>query len=296
MSVMDASPQMRVAYEPRSSKRSAQQDGAVVRWTIIGTAIVFLATFIVLPLIMVFAQAFAHGFAAYGEALMEPDALAAIRLTLLVAFISVVVNLTFGLVAAWAIAKFEFPGKSLLVTFIDLPFSVSPVVSGLVFVLLFGAQGLLGPWLQAHNIQVIFAVPGIVLATLFVTFPFVARELIPLMQQQGTQEEEAAISLGASGFATFFRITLPNVKWALLYGVLLCNARAMGEFGAVSVVSGHIRGETNTMPLHIEILYNEYQFVAAFAVASLLALLALVTLLAKTLLERRIGGAKTGVH
>ncbi len=232
----------------------------------------------------------------HAAALAEPDALSAIRLTLLVAAISVTLNLTFGLVAAWAIAKFEFRGKSLLVTFIDLPFSVSPVVSGLVFVLLFGAQGLLGPWLQAHDLQIIFAVPGIVLATLFVTFPFVARELIPLMQQQGTQEEEAAISLGASGFATFFRITLPNVKWALLYGVLLCNARAIGEFGAVSVVSGHIRGETNTMPLHIEILYNEYQFVAAFAVASLLALLALVTLIAKTILERRIGGARQGVH
>jgi len=295
MTVMDAS-QAGVNYERRTLPSTARQDGAAVRWAVIGVAVTFLSIFIVLPLIAVFAQAFAHGLSAYAAALAEPDALSAIRLTLIVAVISVTLNLTFGLVAAWAIAKFEFPGKSLLVTFIDLPFSVSPVVSGLVFVLLFGAQGLLVPWLQAHDLQIIFAVPGIVLATLFVTFPFVARELIPLMQQQGTQEEEAAISLGASGFATFFRITLPNVKWALLYGVLLCNARAMGEFGAVSVVSGHIRGETNTMPLHIEILYNEYQFVAAFAVASLLALLALVTLIAKTILERRIGGARQGVH
>jgi len=294
MSVMDAT-QLRVAYQQRTKPKAAQ-DRPFVRWAIISVAVAFLAIFIVLPLIAVFAQAFSKGFSAYAAALAEPDAQAAIRLTLIIAAISVTINLVFGLVAAWAIAKFEFTGKSLLVTFIDLPFSVSPVVSGLVFVLLFGAQGLLGPWLQAHDIEIIFAVPGIVLATLFVTFPFVARELIPLMQQQGTQEEEAALSLGASGLSTFFRITLPNVKWALLYGVLLCNARAMGEFGAVSVVSGHIRGETNTMPLHIEILYNEYQFIAAFAVASLLALLAVVTLLAKTLLERRIGSAKRGVH
>jgi sulfate transport system permease protein len=295
MTVVDAS-QVRVVYEHQIVRRTVNQDGAVVRWALIGTAVVFMAIFIVLPLIAVFAQALSRGLSAYFAALSEPDALSAIRLTLLIAVISVVVNLVFGLVAAWAIAKFEFPGKSLLVTLIDLPFSVSPVVSGLVFVLLFGAQGLLGPWLIAHGVQIIFAVPGIVLATLFITFPFVARELIPLMQQQGTQEEEAARSLGASGLNTFFRVTLPNVKWALLYGVLLCNARAMGEFGAVSVVSGHIRGETNTMPLHIEILYNEYQFAAAFAVASLLALLALVTLLAKTLLERRIGGEERGVH
>ncbi len=295
MTVIDASPG-RVVYERQAVGGTVNRDSAAVRWVIIALAVAFLAIFIVLPLIAVFAQAFSRGLYAYAEALTEPDALAAIRLTLMVAVISVTINLVFGLIAAWAIAKFEFPGKSLLVTLIDLPFSVSPVVSGLVFVLLFGAQGLLGPWLIEHNIQIIFAVPGIVIATLFVTFPFVARELIPLMQQQGTQEEEAARSLGASGFATFFRITLPNVKWALLYGVLLCNARAMGEFGAVSVVSGHIRGETNTMPLHIEILYNEYQFVAAFAVASLLALLALVTLLAKTLLERRIGGGKDDVH
>jgi sulfate transport system permease protein len=295
MSVMDAG-QVRVGFEPRAKKRTAQQDGAAVRFTIIGVSVAFLSIFIVLPLIAVFAQAFAHGFPAYIDALTEPDAIAAIRLTLIVAAVSVVTNVVFGLIAAWAIAKFEFRGKSLLVTFIDLPFSVSPVVAGLVFILLFGAQGLFGPWLQEHNLQVVFALPGIILATLFVTFPFVARELIPLMQQQGTQEEEAARSLGASGMATFFRVTLPNVKWALLYGVLLCNARAMGEFGAVSVVSGHIRGETNTMPLHIEILYNEYQFVAAFAVASLLALLALVTLIAKTLLERRIGKGKSGGH
>ncbi len=239
-----------------------------------------------LPLITVFQQALVRGIGPFLNALAEPDALSAIRLTLVVAAISVSLNLVFGLIAAWAIAKFEFTGKSVLITLIDLPFSVSPVISGLVFVLLFGAQGFFGAYLQAHDIQIIFALPGLVLATILVTFPFVARELIPLMQEQGTQEEEAAISLGASGLQTFFRVTLPNVKWALLYGVLLCNARAMGEFGAVSVVSGHIRGETNTMPLHVEILYNEYQFMAAFAVASLLALLALVTLIAKALLER----------
>jgi sulfate transport system permease protein len=295
MSVMDAS-EVRAGYVAPARTRAAQQDGAAVRWAIITVVVLFLAVFIVLPLLAVFVQAFAHGFSAYAAALIEPDAIAAVELTLIVAFVSVVTNLIFGLIAAWSIAKFEFPGKSLLVTFIDLPFSVSPVVAGLVFVLLFGAQGLFGTWLKANDVQIIFALPGIILATLFVTFPFIARELIPLMQQQGTQEEEAARSLGASGLATFFRVTLPNVKWALLYGVLLCNARAMGEFGAVSVVSGHIRGETNTMPLHIEILYNEYQFVAAFAVASLLALLALVTLIAKTLLERRIGKVKRGVH
>jgi sulfate transport system permease protein len=220
----------------------------------------------------------------------EKDALAAIRLTLLIAAISVPCNLVFGIAASWAIAKFEFKGKSFLTTLIDLPFSVSPVTSGLIYVLIFGAQGYLGPWLEAHGIQIIFAVPGIVLATIFVTFPFVARELIPLMEEQGTREEEAAVSLGASGWQTFFRITLPNVKWALLYGVLLCNARAMGEFGAVSVVSGHVRGKTNTMPLQIEILYNEYAYQAAFAVASLLAILALVTLAVKTFLEWRYAG------
>ncbi|WP_203196584.1 sulfate ABC transporter permease subunit CysW [Xanthobacter dioxanivorans] len=259
-----------------------------VRITLTAIALAFLFLFIGLPLVTVFYEAFRRGWAAYVAALVEPDALASIRLTLIVAAISVTANLLFGLVAAWSIAKFEFPGKSLLITLIDLPFSVSPVVAGLVYVLLFGAQGLFAAELAAWDIKIIFALPGIVLATIFVTFPFVARELIPLMQEQGTSEEEAAISLGASGLSTFFRVTLPNVKWALLYGVLLCNARAMGEFGAVSVVSGHVRGLTNTMPLHIEILYNEYQFVASFAVASLLALLALVTLIAKTILEHRL--------
>jgi sulfate transport system permease protein len=247
-----------------------------------------LTVFVVLPLVVVFAQAFSKGIGAYFAALSDPEALSAIRLTLMVAAISVGLNLVFGLMAAWAIAKFDFRGKTLLISLIDLPFSVSPVISGLVFVLLFGAQGYWGPWLQAHNIHVLFAVPGIALATIFVTFPFVARALIPLMQEQGTQEEEAAISLGASGLQTFFRVTLPNIKWGVLYGVLLCNARAMGEFGAVSVVSGHIRGETNTMPLLVEILYNEYQFESAFAIASLLAMLALITLVAKTILERHL--------
>lgn len=267
---------------------SARQEPRAVRWAIIAIAVIFLTVFLVLPLVTVFQQALVRGILPYLAALTEPDALLAIRLTLVVAAISVSLNLAFGVVAAWAIAKFDFPGKSVLITLIDLPFSVSPVISGLVFVLLFGAQGYFGAFLQAHDIQIIFALPGLVLATILVTFPFVAREMIPLMQEQGTQDEEAAISLGASGLQTFFRVTLPNVKWALLYGVLLCNARAMGEFGAVSVVSGHIRGETNTMPLYIEILYNEYRFMAAFAVASLLALLALVTLVAKVLLERRV--------
>lgn len=271
--------------DPTSSVR---QEPRAVRWAIIAIAVIFLTVFLVLPLVTVFQQALVRSILPYLAALTEPDALLAIRLTLVVAAISVSLNLAFGVVAAWAIAKFDFPGKSVLITLIDLPFSVSPVISGLVFVLLFGAQGYLGAFLQAHDIQIIFALPGLVLATILVTFPFVAREMIPLMQEQGTQDEEAAISLGASGLQTFFRVTLPNVKWALLYGVLLCNARAMGEFGAVSVVSGHIRGETNTMPLYIEILYNEYRFMAAFAVASLLALLALVTLVAKVLLERRV--------
>jgi sulfate/thiosulfate transport system permease protein len=265
----------------------ARADPVPMRWAIIGIAIAFLIIFIVIPLLNVFAQAFSKGFDAYLAAIGNPDAVDAIKLTLIVAAISVTLNLVFGVIAAWAITKYEFAGKSLLVTVIDLPFSVSPVIAGLVFVLLFGSQGYLGPWLQQHDIKIIFALPGIVLATMFVTFPFVARELIPLMREQGTQDEEAALSLGASGLRTFFKVTLPNVKWALLYGVLLCNARAMGEFGAVSVVSGHIRGETNTMPLHIEILYNEYQFMASFAVASLLALLALVTLVAKVVLEGR---------
>ena len=252
---------------------------------LIGVALLFMGLFLVLPLATVFAQALDQGVWAYVEALREPDAWSAIRLTLITAAIAVPFNLVFGLAAAWAIAKFEFRGKSLLITLIDLPFSVSPVVAGLVYVLLFGAQGWLGPWLQAHDIQIIFAVPGIVLATVFVTFPFIARELIPLMQAQGSDEEQAATVLGANGWQTFWHVTLPNIRWGLIYGVILCNARAMGEFGAVSVVSGHIRGQTNTMPLHVEILYNEYQSVAAFAVASLLALLALLTLLIKSAIE-----------
>src|SRR5438067_2365969 len=252
-----------------------------------GTAVVCLAVFLFMPLAFVFTSALAKGFSVYFSALREPDALAAIRLTLIAAGIAVPLNLVFGIAAAWAIGKFDFFGKSFLTTLIDLPFSVSPVVSGLIYVLIFGLQGLLGPWLAAHDIKVIFAVPGIVLATTFVTFPFIARELIPLVEAQGNEEEEAALTLGASGWQTFYRVTLPNIKWGLLYGVILCNARAMGEFGAVSVVSGHIRGRTNTMPLHIEILYNEYQFAAAFAVASLLALLALATLLVKTVVEWR---------
>ena len=252
-----------------------------MRWLLIAAALVFLGFFLVVPLVAVFIQALEKGLEAYWAALTDATALAAIRLTLLTAAITVPLNLVFGVAAAWAIAKFEFRGKSVLVTLIDLPFAVSPVISGLVFVLLFGLQGWFGPWLAAHDLKVIFAVPGIVLATVFVTFPFVARELIPLMQSQGTEEEQAALVLGARGWQTFWRVTLPNIKWGLLYGVILCNARAMGEFGAVSVVSGHIRGKTNTVPLHVEILYNEYNFSAAFAVASLLAALALVTLAAK---------------
>jgi sulfate transport system permease protein len=260
-----------------------------VRALLIAAAVGFLAFFLLLPLFAVFAEAFRQGVGAYFTALREPDALSAIKLTLLVAGIAVPMNLVFGVVAAWAITKHRFRGKALLITLIDLPFSVSPVVSGLVYVLIFGAQGYLGPWLAEHEIRVIFAVPGLVLATIFVTFPFVARELIPLMAEQGTDDEQAALSLGAGGLQTFLRVTLPNIKWGLLYGVLLCNARAMGEFGAVSVVSGHIRGLTNTMPLHVEILYNEYDFVAAFAVATLLAGLALLTLGVKSLLEWRFG-------
>jgi sulfate/thiosulfate transport system permease protein len=287
MSVALGTLQPRKKRETPPDAHDVRQEPRLVRWIVIALAVLFLSLFLVLPLVTVFAQAFARGLDAYFKALLEPDALAAIRLTLLVAVIAVALNVVFGVIAAWAIAKFEFVGKSLLITLIDLPFSVSPVISGLVFVLLFGAQGYFGAYLLEHDIQIIFALPGLVLATLLVTFPFVARELIPLMQEQGTQDEEAAISLGASGLQTFFRVTLPNVKWALLYGVLLCNARAMGEFGAVSVVSGHVRGETTTMPLYVEILYNEYKFAAAFAVASLLALLALVTLIAKALLEQR---------
>ncbi len=264
-------------------------DSPVVRRILIGAALLFLGAFLILPLAIIFTEAFAKGGELYFKALREPDALAAVRLTLLVAAIAVPANTVFGLAAAWAIARFEFRGKTILTTLIDLPFSVSPVVSGLVYVLLFGAQGWLGPWLKEHHLQVIFAVPGIVLATIFVTFPFVARELIPLLESQGRDQEHAALSLGASGWQTFWRVTLPNAKWGLLYGVILCNARAMGEFGAVSVVSGHIRGQTNTMPLHVEILYNEYNFVGAFAVASMLALLALVTLALKSFVEWRSG-------
>jgi sulfate transport system permease protein len=271
-----------------SARADARTEPWLVRAVIIAITVTFLTVFVVLPLVVVFAQAFSKGIGAYFTALSDPEALSAIRLTLIVAAISVSLNQVFGVIAAWAITKFEFPGKTFLISLIDLPFSVSPVISGLVFVLLFGAQGFWGPWMQAHNIQVLFAVPGIALATTFVTFPFVARALIPLMHEQGTLEEEAAISLGASGLQTFFRVTLPNIKWGVLYGVLLCNARAMGEFGAVSVVSGHIRGETNTMPLLVEILYNEYQFISSFAIASLLAMLALITLVAKTILERHL--------
>ena len=256
-----------------------------VQWLLIGIALLFLAVFLVMPLAAVFTEALRKGWQTYLEALKEPDAWAAIKLTLIVTAIAVPLNLVFGVAAAWSIAKFQFKGKSLLTTLIDLPFSVSPVVAGLIYVLLFGAQGWFGPWLQAHDVKIIFAAPGMVLATVFVTFPFVARELIPLMEAQGTEEEQAAIVLGASGWQMFWRVTLPNIKWGLLYGVILANARAMGEFGAVSVVSGHIRGMTNTMPLHVEILYNEYNFAAAFAVASILALLALVTLLLKSWVE-----------
>jgi len=266
----------------------ARSDPRWLRALLIAVTVLFLGLFLFLPLLTVFLEALRKGVGAYFTSFRDPAARSAIWLTLLTAGIAVPCNLVFGLVASWAIAKFEFKGKNVLITLIDLPFAVSPVISGLIYVLMFGAQGWFGTWLAAHHLHIIFAVPGIVLATIFVTFPFVARELIPLMQEQDTDEEYAAISLGASGWQTFWRVTLPNVKWALLYGVVLCNARAMGEFGAVSVVSGHIRGLTNTMPLHVEILYNEYNFVAAFAVASLLALLALVTLIAKTVLESRI--------
>ncbi len=268
----------------RSSRRGTTE-APWIRWTLTGLALVFMALFLVLPLAAVFTEALRKGWLAYWEALKEPDAWAAIRLTLLTAAVAVPMNLVFGVAAAWAIAKFEFRGKSFLTTLIDLPFSVSPVVAGLIYVLVFGAQGWLGPWLAQHDIKIVFAVPGIILATVFVTFPFIARELIPLMQAQGTDEEQAAIVLGATGWQTFWHVTLPNIKWGLIYGVILCNARAMGEFGAVSVVSGHIRGQTNTMPLHVEVLYNEYQSVAAFAVASLLALLAVLTLAIKSGVE-----------
>ena len=271
--------------------RQAIGEGPRTRFALIAIALVFLALMLIAPLVVVFFEAFSRGLGVYIDALAMPDTMSALQLTLLVAAIAVPANLVFGVAASWAIAKFDFKGKSFLLTLIDLPFAVSPVVSGLVFVLLCGANSVLGPWLADMGIQVLFAVPGIVIATIFITFPFVARELIPLMQQQGSSEEEAAVSLGAGGWRTFFLVTLPNVKWGLLYGVLLCNARAMGEFGAVSVVSGHIRGQTNTLPLHIEILYNDNKAAAAFAVASLLAMLALITLAVKTMLEARFAGS-----
>jgi len=269
-------------------RNSALSEPAWARYLLIFTSVSFLLLFLVAPLAAVFTEALRKGFGAYLASFNDPAAWSAIQLTLLVCVIAVPLNTVFGLAAAWALGKFQFPGRSFIITLIDLPFAVSPVVSGLVYVLLFGAHGWFGPWLQEHDIQIIFAVPGIVLATIFVTFPFVAREVIPLMQEQGTDEEQAALLLGASGWQTFWHVTLPNVRWAVLYGVILCNARAMGEFGAVSVVSGHIRGKTNTLPLHVEILYNEYNFVAAFACASLLCLLALLTLVAKALVERRM--------
>jgi sulfate transport system permease protein len=276
-----------VDHAARFETRSATREPTWIKWTIVGVSLTFFTLFLLMPLIAVFVEAFRKGWDTYLAALIEPDALSAIKLTLIAAAIAVPLNLSFGVAAAWAITKFEFPGKQVLITLIDLPFSVSPVVAGLIYVLVFGAQGWFGSSLADNDIKIIFAVPGIVLATVFVTFPFVARELIPLMQAQGKEEEEAAVVLGANGWQTFWHVTLPNIKWGLLYGVILCNARAMGEFGAVSVVSGHIRGLTNTMPLHVEILYNEYQFAAAFAVASVLALLALVTLCIKTWIEHQ---------
>ena len=275
----------------RAAPRRVTAEPPFIRWLLIGVALLFLGLFLVVPLAAVFVEAFAKGVGYYFHTFNDANTLSAIKLTFITAAIAVPLNCVFGVAAAWAIAKFDFRGKTVLITLIDLPFSVSPVVSGMIYVLLFGAQGLLGPWLLEHNIKIIFAVPGIVLATMFVTFPFVARELIPLMQAQGRTEEEAARVLGASGWQTFWRVTLPNIKWGLLYGVILCNARAMGEFGAVSVVSGHIRGQTNTIPLHVEILYNEYNFVGAFAVASLLTFLALVTLALKTWVERKHTGS-----
>lgn len=281
-----------IVTNPRAAKKQAAKphlsEPKAVKYALIGVALLFLALIVLLPMAAVLVEAFRKGWAAYLSALTDPDAMSALRLTVITALIAVPLNTIFGLAAAWAITKFKFRGKNLLVTLIDLPFAVSPIVSGLIYVLLFGAQGLLGPWLSEHDIHIIFATPGIVIATMFVTFPFVARELIPLMETQGVTDEEAAVSLGAKGWRVFFKVTLPNIKWGLLYGMILCNARAMGEFGAVSVVSGHIRGETNTLPLHIEILYNEYQFSAAFAVASLLMVLAVVTLIVKSILESRM--------
>ena len=282
--------------QTRFEARAATRETPLVKWLILGTALTFFMVFLLMPLIAVFVEALRKGWETYATSLLDPDALSALRLTLLAAAIALPLNLVFGVAAAWAIAKFEFRGKHFLITLIDLPFSVSPVIAGLIYVLVFGAQGWLGPWLAEHDIKIIFAVPGIVLATVFVTFPFIARELIPLMQAQGKEEEEAAVVLGANGLQTFWYVTLPSIKWGLLYGVILTNARAMGEFGAVSVVSGHIRGETNTLPLHVEILYNEYQFAAAFAVASLQALLALVTLGIKTWIEHRAAHAHQDLH
>lgn len=275
------------AAAPKALISRSVTEPPLVKWALIASALFFLALFLVVPLAAVFIEAFSKGVGVYIASISEPNALAAVKLTLLTAAVAVPANVIFGVAAAWAIAKFDFPGKSLLITLIDLPFSVSPVISGLIFILLFGASGLFGPYLSAHGIKIIFAVPGIILATVFVTFPFVAREIIPLMEAQGSEDEEAALALGASGWKTFWKVTLPNIKWGLLYGVILCNARAMGEFGAVSVVSGHIRGATNTIPLHVEILYNEYNLPAAFAVASLLTFLALVTLAAKAIVERK---------
>lgn len=274
-------------------KASLTSERALVRWSLIVAALGYLTLFLFIPLAAVFTEALKNGVESYFASFLDPDALAAIRLTFIAAALAVPLNLMFGIAAAWAIAKFEFLGKQILITLIDIPLAVSPVISGLIYVLLFGAQGWLGPWLAEHDIKIIFALPGIVLATTFVTVPFIARELIPLMQSQGREEEEAALTLGASGWQTFTRVTLPNIKWSLLYGVILCNARAMGEFGAVSVVSGHIRGLTNTMPLHVEILYNEYNAVGAFAVASLLTLLAIVTLIAKTMIERKTASSQS---
>ncbi len=290
---MSATPQTiprrpsRAAAAAHKPTRAATSETPLVRGILIAIVLAFLALFLVLPLGVVFTEAFSHGVKAYLAAIRDPEALAAIRLTLLTASVAVPGNVIFGIAAAWCIARFHFPGRSIITTLIDLPFAISPVISGMVFVLLFGAQGLLGPWLEAHQWKIVFAVPGIILATLFVTFPFVARELIPVMEAQGSDEEQAARVLGANGWQMFTRVTLPNIKWGLLYGVILCNARAMGEFGAVSVVSGHMRGLTNTMPLHVEILYNEYNSVAAFAVASLLTLLALVTLVVRAIVEKR---------
>ena len=275
------------ALAEKLQSRDATREPTWVRYTLIAIAFIFFLSCLILPLILVFVEAFKHGIGGYAQALVHPDTLSAVKLTLLPAAIAVPLNVVFGIAAAWSVAKFNFRGKSILTTLIDMPFSVSPVIAGLMLVLIFGTQGWMGGWLMEHDIKVLYAVPAIVIATIFITVPFVARELIPLMEAQGTEEEEAAIVLGASGWQTFWKVTLPNIKWGLIYGVILCNARAMGEFGAVSVVSGHIRGETNTLPLHVEILYNEYTFSAAFAVSSLLALLAIVTLILKTWVEIR---------